>query len=310
MKSKEEYIDDYLANILNETGAPMRSSKGTGITVPITIRNADAVLTGQLDILRKEFRCCNSRTGFPIPRLPEVSFENSDNRQRFRIDNVITPDTPPSVIFNLEAVQTEKGLIDSFWLAVSDWYIHHMGTSFDYELDSGEYLDKEGDPYIENNFVRQCGLNKTSSVLDVGTGTGALAMLARKITGATIVALDAAPGMLRTARNRSIAMFDNINYCRGSSIRMPFAAQAFDVALAGLMFSYLPEILRIRSIREMHRISSQGIGIYEFCEGEGGFHQAWTGKEWEAQLKNAGFNRVKVLSPNTMPKVHLIFANK
>lgn len=97
-------------------------------------------------------------------------------------------------------------------------------------------------------------LQPGESVLDVGCGTGTLAIVASRHTTAEVHGVDASPEMVARARAKarragSAAAFD---VARAESL--PFADARFDVALSTVMLHHLPRATRLAAVREMGRV--------------------------------------------------------
>lgn len=94
------------------------------------------------------------------------------------------------------------------------------------------------------------------AVLDVGTGTGVVAITAAK-AGATVSALDLTPALLEQARlNARIATQEGIAWMEGDAERLPYADASFDVVLSqfGHMFAPRAEL----AVAEMRRVLKPG----------------------------------------------------
>ena len=99
--------------------------------------------------------------------------------------------------------------------------------------------------------VRRAALQAGEAVLDVGTGTGTAAVLARG-EGRTISGLDAAPGMLAIARR----LAPDIDFIDGDFSHMPLPDGAVDVVIAVHALLFADD--RIGALREWRRVTRQG----------------------------------------------------
>ena len=100
------------------------------------------------------------------------------------------------------------------------------------------------------------------TVLDVGTGTGVVAITARRI-GAKATGLDLTPELLAQAReSAAVAGHDDIIWKEGDAEALPFADASFDVVLSqfGHMFAPRPEV----AVAEMLRVLKPG-GVIAFA---------------------------------------------
>ncbi|HVL49557.1 MAG TPA: class I SAM-dependent methyltransferase [Candidatus Thermoplasmatota archaeon] len=104
--------------------------------------------------------------------------------------------------------------------------------------------------------VRFAGVEKGQRVLDVGCGTGVVALTARR-RGARVTGLDLTPELLARAKEHSgLAGFEDITWKEGDVEALPFADGEFDVVLSqyGHMFAPRPEV----ATREMLRVLRPG----------------------------------------------------
>jgi SAM-dependent methyltransferase len=102
------------------------------------------------------------------------------------------------------------------------------------------------------HLVRFAGIRSGESVLDVGTGTGVVAVTAAR-AGARVRALDLTPDLLAQAReNGQIAGHPEIEWLEGDIENLPYPDGSFDVVVSqfGHMFAPRPEV----AVREMRRV--------------------------------------------------------
>lgn len=93
------------------------------------------------------------------------------------------------------------------------------------------------DPRWRRFLVSRLDVGADQTVLDVATGTAAVAIELVRRTGCTVVGLDQSPEMLAAGRRRveAAGLTDRIQLVEGSAERLPFPDASFD----GLTFTYL-----------------------------------------------------------------------
>jgi demethylmenaquinone methyltransferase/2-methoxy-6-polyprenyl-1,4-benzoquinol methylase len=128
------------------------------------------------------------------------------------------------------------------------------------------------DPRWRRFLVSRVEAGPPDSVLDVATGTGAVAreLLARK--GCTVVGLDQSPEMLAEARRR---LPSSVRLVEGNAESLPFEDAAFD----GLTFTYLLRYVSDppSTLRELARVVRPGgtIAGLEFAVPHGLWRGLW-----------------------------------
>jgi SAM-dependent methyltransferase len=109
---------------------------------------------------------------------------------------------------------------------------------------------------VAAHLVRFAGVAPGQAVLDVGTGTGVVAVTAAR-AGARVSALDLTPDLLVHAReNAHIAGQEDIIWIEGDAERLPYPDASFDVVLSqfGHMFAPRPDVV----VAEFHRVLKPG----------------------------------------------------
>ena len=82
---------------------------------------------------------------------------------------------------------------------------------------------------VAGHLVKFAQVAPGEAVLDVGTGTGVVAITAAR-AGAKVTALDLTPALLEHAReNASIARRDDIAWTEGDAEKLPYPDASFDV---------------------------------------------------------------------------------
>jgi SAM-dependent methyltransferase len=103
--------------------------------------------------------------------------------------------------------------------------------------------------------VRHAGIRKGQRVLDVGCGTGVVAITAAR-RGAHVTGLDLTPQLLERARENARIAEVEVEWLEGDVEALPFADASFDVVVSqfGHMFAPRAEV----AIREMLRVLKSG----------------------------------------------------
>lgn len=109
---------------------------------------------------------------------------------------------------------------------------------------------------VAGQLVKFAGIRAGEAVLDVGTGTGVVAITAAR-AGARVSALDLTPELLLQAhQNAQIAQHTDIVWTEGDAEQLPYPDASFDVVLSqfGHIFAPRPEV----AIAEMRRVLKPG----------------------------------------------------
>src|SRR6266403_2062770 len=96
---------------------------------------------------------------------------------------------------------------------------------------------------IIDSVIRRAALQRGQQVLDLGTGTGSVAVGAASAVmpgGGTVTGMDISPEMLRLARQRAASMgLSNITFLEGRAEAIPTPSGRFDAVLASLSLMYV-----------------------------------------------------------------------
>ena len=157
---------------------------------------------------------------------------------------------------------------------------------------------------LRQRTVTLAGLHPGETVLDVGCGTGTLAIEAqRRVRSAGhVVGID--PGSEQIARARAKAARHNvpIEFQIGVIEQLAFPDQTFDVVLSTLMMHHLPASLKQQGLMEIARVLKPGgrLVIADFTRKQdragqaARFHAGGSGlHELAALVADAGFMRVE-----------------
>ena len=115
------------------------------------------------------------------------------------------------------------------------------------------------DRSLKRRVLEHAAIANGEDVLDVGCGTGTLAVAAARIAPrARIVGVDADPSILAKARSRTAESGLDIAFDEGRSNALPYAAASFDLVLSTLFFHHLRDDAKHRTAAELVRVLRPG----------------------------------------------------
>ena len=139
-------------------------------------------------------------------------------------------------------------------------------------------FDSIAEHYEELRFVHACArrlveladIQSNARVLDVGTGTGLVALAAASLVGRTgrVVGVDFSPEMLVRARaNAKIANLEQIEFVQGDAENLEFPDSSFDMVLFASSLFFVPDMQK--AILESLRVLKPGgrLGFSSFGAG-------------------------------------------
>jgi demethylmenaquinone methyltransferase/2-methoxy-6-polyprenyl-1,4-benzoquinol methylase len=133
------------------------------------------------------------------------------------------------------------------------------------------------DPRWRRFLVSRVDVGSEETVLDVATGTAAVAIELVRRTGCSVVGLDQSPEMLAAARERVDAarLADRIQLVEGSAERLPFPDAAFDALTLTYLLRYVED--PAATLAELARVVRPGgtIAALEFGLPRGVWRPLW-----------------------------------
>jgi ubiquinone/menaquinone biosynthesis C-methylase UbiE len=113
---------------------------------------------------------------------------------------------------------------------------------------------------LRRRAVALARLQPGERALDVGCGTGTLALAMRRVVGATghVVGIDPGEQQITRARAKAARRHAPIEFQVGVIEQLPFPDQTFDVVVSTLMMHHLPASLKREGLAEIARVLKPG----------------------------------------------------
>jgi ubiquinone/menaquinone biosynthesis C-methylase UbiE len=118
--------------------------------------------------------------------------------------------------------------------------------------------DKAKQPLIE-----QAEIKSGFRVLDIGCGTGSMAVLIKRMhPEAEVVGIDPDPSALSVADRKAKRARLSIEFDRGFADRMPYADASFDRVFSSFMFHHLAADEKTSTLNEIRRVLRPGSSLH------------------------------------------------
>jgi ubiquinone/menaquinone biosynthesis C-methylase UbiE len=110
---------------------------------------------------------------------------------------------------------------------------------------------------VHRLLIEQAQLGPGLRVLEIGSGTGNLALLAKRLyPDATIVGIDPDPRALARARRKALRKAWDVSFDEGFSENLPYPNGSFDRVLSSFMLHHVSADSRIETLRQARRVLS------------------------------------------------------
>jgi ubiquinone/menaquinone biosynthesis C-methylase UbiE len=109
---------------------------------------------------------------------------------------------------------------------------------------------------LRERLLQLAGINDGERIMDVGCGTGTLAIAAKQRVGqgGAVYGIDASPEMLARAEKKARKANVEVLFHNGLAEALPFQSSFFDTALCTVMLHHLPPKTRRQCAAEVQRV--------------------------------------------------------
>jgi ubiquinone/menaquinone biosynthesis C-methylase UbiE len=189
----------------------------------------------------------------------------------------------------------------------------HGGGGHDYQT-SGKLLDRgwryDAEVWLFDTFamrgqIRQlrrkvvdaAGTGTGRRLVDVGCGTGSLAILAARLggSGAQVSGIDPAPRQIARAQAKARRAGLDIDFRLGVIEDLPFDEASVDAVTSTLMMHHLPDDLKAKGLAEIGRVLKPGgrVVIADFTRSDHSGENSTDDQTEQASLAAIGFIDIK-----------------
>lgn len=120
-----------------------------------------------------------------------------------------------------------------------------------------------GIPSAHRRLAEQAELRPGHRVVEIGCGTGNLALLVNRLyPGTHVVGLDPDPKALARARRKAAREGLSVQLDRGFAGELPYPDESFDRVLSAFMFHHLDPTERRKTLREAERVLRPGGSLH------------------------------------------------
>ena len=131
---------------------------------------------------------------------------------------------------------------------------------------------------VHSKLIRQAAISPGHRILEIGCGTGNLAILAKRLNPATeVVGIDPDPKALARARQKAQRSKATLQFDSGFSEELPYPDPSFDRVLSAFVLHHVKPEGKPSTLRETFRLLKPGgsLHLVDFEEGQhraGGIH--------------------------------------
>ncbi|MGA9723805.1 MAG: methyltransferase domain-containing protein [Candidatus Binatus sp.] len=143
--------------------------------------------------------------------------------------------------------------------------------------------------------IEQAEIKSGIRVLDIGCGTGSMAVLIKKLhPDAEVVGIDPDPAALSICKRKASRAGLSVEFDRGFADHMPYADASFDRVFSSLMFHHLAADEKSATLREIRRVLKAGgsLHLLDFVR-EHGSHSGTAGNGQLVHRRGAVADRIE-----------------
>ena len=112
---------------------------------------------------------------------------------------------------------------------------------------------------FKTDLIEQAQISNGNRVLDVGCGTGTLAIMAKQLHPETeVIGIDADSKILGIARAKAARIGIKLMFDQGMADQLPYADSSFDRVLSSLFLHHLTTENKLHTFREVFRVLRTG----------------------------------------------------
>ena len=129
---------------------------------------------------------------------------------------------------------------------------------------------------VRRKLFDQAGIRPGDRVLDIGCGTGTLAVLIKqRVPDTDVVGLDPDPKALARAHRKAQRAHVSVQFDQGFADALPYADASIDRVLSSLMLHHLPTEAKRKALREVRRVLKPGgsFHLLDFSEPKAHLHR-------------------------------------
>jgi len=160
--------------------------------------------------------------------------------------------------------------------------------------------------------IEQAEIKSGFCVLDIGCGTGSMAVLIKKLhPDAEVAGIDPDPAAVSICKRKASRAGLSIEFDRGFADHMPYADASFDRVFSSLMFHHLAADEKSATLREIRRVLKAGgsLHLLDFVR-EHGSHSGMAGNGQLVHRRGAMADRIEGRMTSLMDEAGLADARE